>query len=112
MVDTQRQTYPYLTLLFLFRAGLHSIAIEYCKRQLLSDVIDFGKDLYSKYYEKFNCQLPQSEVDHFLQRAHGDYSSRTDICREALVSLMVGKKFNSPFEDKFFRWFLSSSLDH
>ena len=73
---------------------------------------DFGTELYFKYYQKFNCRLPNSEIEHFLHQAHVNYLTSSDICREALVSLMVGRKFQSPLEENFYKWFMQCNVDH
>ena len=96
--DERRQTYPYLTLIFLFRAGFHDFAIRYCAAQdakKLQDVIDFGETLYS-VYRKNNGRLSLSEA------ASYQHNSKWDICRDVMISLMTGRKFSSPFEEQFF----------
>jgi hypothetical protein len=96
--DERRQTYPYLTLIFLFRAGFHDFAVRYCASQdakKLQDVIDFGANLYS-VYRKNNGRLTPAQADSYT------HNSKYDICRDVMVSLMTGRKFSSPFEDQFF----------
>jgi len=56
------------------------------------------------------CKVQPSEVPHLFGRASSDI--HTDICRQALLALMSGTKFNTPFETKFFKWFLQGELNH
>ena len=42
------QEYPYLTILLMYRAGLHDEAILYCKNCPLEDVRIFGEEIYQK----------------------------------------------------------------
>jgi len=102
------KTYPYFTLLLLFRAGEHEMALEYCSKSTLAEVRAFGEDIYMKWFFTFECNLPYHEIRNF--KAKADHPV-LDICRDALVSLMAGVKFSSPFEEKFFLWFMENELD-
>ena len=44
VIDETNDSYPYLTVLLLFRAGLHAEAIWFCAQQVnLKDVQNFGE---------------------------------------------------------------------
>ena len=58
VIDEDTDSYPYLTVLLLFRAGLHSEAIWYCAQQAIKDVKDFGEHIYAKYSKTYNYRLP------------------------------------------------------
>ena len=58
VLDEVTDSYPYLTVLLLFRAGLHKEAIWFCATQNLKDVQDFGECIYSKYFKTYDCKLP------------------------------------------------------
>ena len=43
--DEEQQTWPYLTLFYIFRTGQHEYGIEYCTPQRI-DVQEFGSQIY------------------------------------------------------------------
>jgi len=63
--DPASQTYPFLMLFFMFRAGDHKTALQYCKTINSADIAYFGEEKYA-FYVKHNCALPKSEVAAFL----------------------------------------------
>ena len=46
VMDQTTSHYPYLTILLLYRAGLHQEAIMYCNGSPFEDVRYFGNDIY------------------------------------------------------------------
>lgn len=50
--------YPYLTILLLYRAGLHQEAVMYCKNSQLEDVRVFGDEIYHKCLTFYSWRLP------------------------------------------------------
>ncbi len=57
--DIQTQKYPYAVIFFIFRAGLHSLAIEYASTYPNEGVRNFGK-CYAAYFENFKGKVPPS----------------------------------------------------
>lgn len=65
-MDGNTNEYPYLTLLLLYRAGLHQEAILYCNNSNLDDVRIFGDEIYQKCVHVFGGRLPQQELADFM----------------------------------------------
>jgi hypothetical protein len=99
--DQQRQAYPYLTLLLLFRAGQYESAVTYAQQSYLEDVRSFGT-LIAKYARDFKQQLPIAEISQFFTIADQVQGNNYDICRDALLHLMTGCTFEPVYEDLFF----------
>lgn len=85
--DEQRQTFPFFTVLLLFKAGLTAVAQDYCSVSTHQAVRQFGSGLLAKYIQHKGT-LPRSEVEHY--RAQWSNDPTVDTCRVALVSLLTG----------------------
>jgi len=59
--DEQRQTFPFFTLLLLFRAGMPQEALDYCKASSVPEVKHFGETLIAKFIQS-SGQLPREEI--------------------------------------------------
>ena len=95
----------------MFRAGLHKEAIEYCKQQNVEEVLAFGENLYSKYWQ-YDCSLPPKEISHFLTYSCKKDKINFDLCRVALIHLMTGSKTDSAvYQKDLFELFLEDNLD-
>ena len=92
-MDANTNEFPYLTILLLFRAGLHQEAVHYCTRSSLPDVRTFGYEIYQKCTIVFGGKLPQEELASFLSQAAATAPDQYDVCRDALVHLMTGNSF-------------------
>ena len=114
VIDETNDRYPYLTVLLLFRAGLHAEAIWFCGQQVnLKDVQDFGEQIYDKYFNTYNCCLPQGEITQFMTKAKEvQGQGHHDVCREALVHLMAGCEFKSDYSEVLFDFLLDGNFDN
>jgi len=56
LFDDKRGTFPYFTILLMFKAGMSLQAMKYCEISQLKEVSDFGKHLISTYIQS-NCIL-------------------------------------------------------
>ena len=114
VIDEANDSYPYLTVLLLYRAGLHAEAIWFCRQQAsLVDVQDFGEHIYEKYFNSYNCCLPQGEITQFMTRAREvQGQGHHDVCREALVHLMIGCDFKYEDSEVLFDFLLDGDYDN
>ena len=58
-MDTSTNHYPYLTILLLYRAGLHQEAILFCNSSPIEDVRQFGDEIYQKSQVVYGGYIPQ-----------------------------------------------------
>ena len=91
--DNKRGTFPYFTMLLMFKAGMLREAVKYCETSHIKEVADFSK-LIARYVE---CKgsLPREETD-----AYRKFSAQLDIdvCRQTLISLMIGDRQDSVYK--------------
>ena len=57
--DPNTDSYPYLTVLLLYRAGLHTEANMYCNQSHLEHVRRFGDEIYQKCQTVYGSKIPQ-----------------------------------------------------
>ena len=93
VMDLNTNHYPYLTVLLLYRAGLHQEAIMFCNSSPIEDVRIFGDEIYQKCQAVYGGRLPQQEIANFISYAQSVAPNQYDICREALIHLMTGCDF-------------------
>ena len=82
-----------MTVLLLYRAGLHTEAIMYCNQSHLEHVRRFGDEIYQKCQMVYGGKIPQSEIANFWAQQEGIAPLQYDVCRDALVHLLTGCKF-------------------
>ena len=66
---SMQSEFPYVTILLLYRAGLHNEALVYCANSNLEEVRVFGEEIYQKCMKVYGGRLPQSELSSFMSLA-------------------------------------------
>ena len=79
---------------------------------MLQDVQDFGREIYSKYFNVFSCCIPVEEIGNFMNKAKDIQAVGVDVCREALVHLMVGCEFKHNHRNELFDHLFGGEIDN
>ena len=59
----------------------------------------------------YKCCLPVEEIDSFMTLAKS-IRGQNDVCRDALVCLMAGSEFQSPYQHELFDFLLEGEIDN
>ncbi|CDW81994.1 UNKNOWN [Stylonychia lemnae] len=97
----ETQTYPFGVAFFMFRTGQHDHAIRYLEQFPDDQVKKFG-NMYKRYYKEYEKLIMRSQVEAFQRQCQVITTGINDLYLEALISLMIGSKFQCQDEQIFY----------
>jgi hypothetical protein len=96
----------------MFHAGQHQLAIDYLSASgNLPEVIDFAKNVYQTYWQKYSSSIPKEVLNQFTTEFDRQYGGLNDIYKEALFSLMIGSKISTVDNDAFWNFLIPDSIE-
>ena len=85
-------TYPFAVAFFMFRAGQHTIAIDYLRASPNPEVQRFGEQ-YRKWLSDYGQCVPTSSITQFYQDCEKLIPTVKDMYKSALTYIMIGCQY-------------------